>query len=128
MEMRRQRQTLVTAAQNLIEFRNFATCPLADNGLGLPVREAEAKSEEFESLFTVVRNTPDIYPAWKSLASASAATGKKVQEERFLALYPRRRLSESSQSAKSMRVRAISSGPAVLPSTTTSAQLSSSGS
>ena len=86
MELRRRRETLLTAAQNLIEFRNFATRPLADNGLGLPVPEAVAKSEEFESLFTVVPDTPDIYPAWKSLALVSAATGKQVHDVRLIAI------------------------------------------
>ena len=41
LEMRRQGETLLTAAQNLIEFRNFATRPLLNNGLALPVSEAE---------------------------------------------------------------------------------------
>ncbi len=82
LEMRRQHETLLTAAQNLIEFRNFATRPLADNGLGLTVLEAEAKSQEFESLFTVVPDTPDIFPEWKLLASASAAMGKQVHDVR----------------------------------------------
>ena len=86
LELRRRRETLLTAAQNLIEFRNFATRPLADNGLGLPVPEAQAKSEEFESLFTVVPDTPDIYPAWKSLALVSAATGKQVHDVRLIAI------------------------------------------
>ena len=84
--MRRRGETLLTAAQNLIEFRNFATRPLAENGLGLPVSEAQAKSEEFESLFTVVPDTPDIYPEWKSLASLSAATGKQVHDVRLIAI------------------------------------------
>lgn len=85
-EMRWQGETLVTAAQNLIEFRNFATRPLADNGLGLPVPEAQAKAEAFESLFSVVPDTPDIYPAWKLLASVSAATGKQVHDVRLIAI------------------------------------------
>ena len=86
LELRRWGETLLTAAQNLIEFRNFATRPVADNGLGLPVPEAQAKSEEFESLFTVVSDTPDIYPAWKLLANLSAATGKQVHDVRLIAI------------------------------------------
>jgi predicted nucleic acid-binding protein len=86
LEMRRRKETLLTAAQNLIEFRNFATRPVTDNGLGLPVLEAQTKAEEFESLFTVVPDTPDIYPAWKSLASASAAMGKQVHDVRLIAI------------------------------------------
>jgi predicted nucleic acid-binding protein len=86
LEMRRQGETLLTAAQNLIEFRNFATRPLLDNGLGLPATGAQAKSEEFESLFALVPDTPEIYPAWKSLANASAAMGKQVHDVRLIAI------------------------------------------
>jgi predicted nucleic acid-binding protein len=86
LEMRRRGEVLLTAAQNLIEFRNFATRPQADNGLGLPASEAKAKSEEFESLFVIVPDTPDIYPAWKSLADVSAATGKQVHDVRLIAI------------------------------------------
>ena len=86
LELRRRGEALLTAAQNLIEFRNFATRPQADNGLGLPVPEAQAKAEEFESLFSLVADTPDIYPAWKSLASVSAATGKQVHDVRLIAI------------------------------------------
>jgi len=57
-----------------------------DNGLGLLVTEAQAKAEEFESLFTVVPDTPEIYPAWKWLASLSAVTGKQVHDVRLIAI------------------------------------------
>ena len=52
----------------------------------LPVSEARTKSDEFESLFPVVPDTPDIYPAWKSLANISAATGKQVHDVRLIAI------------------------------------------
>ena len=86
VELRRQGESLLTSAQNLIEFRNFATRPLAGNGLGLPASEAEAKSNEFESLFAVVADTPDIFPAWKAIASASGAIGKQVHDVRLIAI------------------------------------------
>lgn len=85
-ELRRQGETLVTAAQNLIEFRNFATRPLAANGLELSPSEAEAKADEFESLITVVPDTPDIYPAWTLLANASGAVAKQVHDVRLVAI------------------------------------------
>ena len=86
VELRRRQETLLTAAQNLIEFRNFATRPRSANGLELPVSDAEAKAGEFESLFALVSDTPDIYPAWKSLANASAVTGKQVHDVRLVAI------------------------------------------
>src|SRR5437016_2451117 len=86
LELRRQGESLLTAAQNLIEFRNFATRPLAGNGLGLSASEAEAKSDEFESLFAVVADTSDVFPAWKAIASASGAIGKQVHDVRLIAI------------------------------------------
>ena len=86
VELRRRRETLMTAAQNLIEFRNFATRPRAANGLELSVSEAEAKAAEFESLFALAPDSPDIYPVWKSLAKASVAIGKQVHDVRLVAI------------------------------------------
>jgi predicted nucleic acid-binding protein len=86
IEPRRRQETLLTAAQNLIEFRNFATRPRSANGLELSVSDARAKADEFESLFALVPDTPDIYPVWKSLANASAAIGKQVQDVRLVAV------------------------------------------
>jgi predicted nucleic acid-binding protein len=85
-ELRRRQETLLTAAQNLIEFRNFATRPRSANGLELTVSDARAKADEFESLFALVSDTPDIYPVWKSLANASAASGKQGHDVRLVAI------------------------------------------
>ncbi len=63
-----QGEILNTSPQNLIEFRNCATQPASSNGLGLSADSARAKALEFESLFPILRETPDIFPAWKSLA------------------------------------------------------------
>jgi len=86
VELRRRQETLLTAAQNLIEFCNFATRPRSANGLELSVSEARSKADEFESLFALVSDTPDIYPVWKSLADASAAIGKQVHDVRLVAI------------------------------------------
>src|SRR5262245_55769860 len=61
---------LAVTAQNLIEFRNVATRPVAINGLGLPTADAELKASEFEKRFSLLDETPDIFPAWKALVSA----------------------------------------------------------
>jgi predicted nucleic acid-binding protein len=86
IELRRRQEALLTAAQNLIEFRNFATRPRSANGLELSVSEAISKADEFEALFPLVPDTPDIYPTWKSLADASAAIGKQVHDVRLVAI------------------------------------------
>jgi predicted nucleic acid-binding protein len=78
-------EELRVAAQSFVEFRNFATRPAAGNGLALSVPEADAKAEEFESLFPVLPDTPDIYPAWKLLARESMVVGKQVHDVRLVA-------------------------------------------
>lgn len=85
-ELHRRGETLCVAPQNLIEFRNVATRPKAANGLGMSVADAEIKGIEFESLFPLLQETPDIYSAWKALVSASGVIGKQVHDARLVAI------------------------------------------
>jgi predicted nucleic acid-binding protein len=86
LSLHRQGESLRTAPQNRIEFRDFATRPANVNGLGLPPTEAESKSAAFELLFPVLPETPDIYPAWKGLVQALAIVGKQVHDARLVAV------------------------------------------
>jgi len=79
-------ESLQTSPQNLVEFRNCATRPENVNGLGLPPAVAETKSAAFESLFPLLPETPDIYPAWKNLVQALAIIGKQVHNARLVAV------------------------------------------
>jgi len=85
-ELHRRGELLHITAQNLIEFRNMATRPIALNGLGLSVVEAEAKALTFEALFPLLAETPQIYPAWKALVGAVAVIGKRVHDARLVAV------------------------------------------
>ena len=86
MELHRRGELLHLTPQNLVEFRNAATRPTAVNGLGLTPGEAEAKAAHFESLFSLLPETPDIYPAWKKLVIAAVAIGKQVHDVRLVAI------------------------------------------
>jgi predicted nucleic acid-binding protein len=79
-------EVLHLTPQNLIEFRNVATRPAAVNGLGLSTAAAEAKAADFEALFPLLRETPDIYPAWKTLVAAAGVLGKRVHDARLVAV------------------------------------------
>jgi len=79
-------EALRTSPQNLIEFRNCATRPVSSNGLGLSPEDAQVKGEEFASLFPILPETPEIYPAWKSLADALGVIGKQVHDTRLVAI------------------------------------------
>ena len=72
--------------QNLIEFRNAATRPLAANGLGLTPAQAENKAADFEALFPLLLETANIYPTWKTLVAAAAVIGKQVHDARLVAV------------------------------------------
>jgi predicted nucleic acid-binding protein len=85
-ELHRRGEVLYVTAQNLIEFRNMATRPLATNGLGLPVADVEAQAAGFEAQFPLLPETPDIYPAWKALVVALGVIGKQVHDARLVAV------------------------------------------
>jgi predicted nucleic acid-binding protein len=84
MELHRRGEVLHVAPQNLVEFRNAATRPVVVNGLGLPATEVEAKTSDFEAAFPLLAETPDIYPAWKSLVGALGVIGKQVYDARLV--------------------------------------------
>lgn len=86
LELHRRGEVLHVTPQNLIEFRNMATRPRAVNGLGLPHVDAEAKAAVFEATFPLLAETPDIYPAWKTLVGALQVIGKQVHDARLLAV------------------------------------------
>ena len=86
LKLRQQGQALHTSPQNLIEFRNAATRPLADNGLGFSLAVVEQKIDVFELLFPLLPETPDIYPAWKTLVQAAGVIGKQVHDARLVAI------------------------------------------
>lgn len=86
LTLHRRGESLRTTPQNLIEFRNAATRPIAVNGLGLAPSIAEAKSAAFEIAFPILTETPDIYPAWKNLTQALGVVGKQVHDARLVAI------------------------------------------
>jgi predicted nucleic acid-binding protein len=85
-ELHRRGELLHLTPQTLIEFRNVATRPPAVNGLGLSATAAEAKAAVFEMVFPLLPETPDIYPAWKSLVAAAGVIGKQVHDARLVAI------------------------------------------
>ncbi len=84
--LQRHGEMLHITAQNLIEFRNAATRPLADNGLGFSVDSVEQKAAAFEALFPLLPETAEIYPAWKSLVHRAGIIGKQVHDARLVAI------------------------------------------
>lgn len=85
-ELHRRGEVLHVTSQNLIEFRNFATRPVGANGLGLDSAAAESLAVIFESTFTLLEETRDIYPTWKAIVSGLSVIGKQVHDARLVAV------------------------------------------
>jgi predicted nucleic acid-binding protein len=85
-ELHRRGEVLHVTPQNLIEFRNFATRPVGVNGLGLTAAAAEGLGANFEAAFSLLAETPDIYPAWKAVVTALGVVGKQVHDARLVAV------------------------------------------
>lgn len=79
-------ETVHITAQNLVEFRAVATRPTSANGLGLTAAQVEIKTDGFEQKFNLLPDTPDIFPAWKSLVAVAGVIGKQVHDARLVAV------------------------------------------
>src|SRR5688572_18612082 len=60
-------ELLHVTPQTLIEFRSVATRPIANNGLGLSCEAAEDLAQQFEELFAMLPDMPEVFTAWKHL-------------------------------------------------------------
>lgn len=85
LERHRLGEALHLTPQNLVEFRNVATRPAAQNGLGLTMTEAITKAAFFEAAFPLLAETTAIYPAWKAIVDAIGVIGKQVHDARRVA-------------------------------------------
>jgi predicted nucleic acid-binding protein len=85
-ELHRRGEVLHVTPQNLVEFHNFATRPVKANGLGLSSAAAERLGATFEASFSLLGETPDIYPAWKAIGGALGVIGKQVHDARLVAV------------------------------------------
>lgn len=80
-----QGRKLHIASQNLVEVWAVITRPVANNGLGMTIEEAADELERLKSLFTVLPETPAIYPVWESLVIQHRVTGKPTHDARLVA-------------------------------------------
>jgi predicted nucleic acid-binding protein len=85
-ELHRRGEVLHITAQNLIEFRNFATRPTGVNGLGLGSAAASGVAASFEAAFPLLEETPAVYPAWRALVDSLGVIGKQVHDARLVAV------------------------------------------
>lgn len=78
---------LVTTTQNLAEFWNVATRPVANNGLGLPVSNVINLIEQIiDPLGRRLNETEQAYIELKRLGKAYGFGGKQVHDARLVAM------------------------------------------
>ena len=83
--LRSQKKKLYITPQNLIELWTVATRPVEVNGLGMVSSAAQSEIERLERLFTVLPETPELYPAWRQLVIRHQVVGKPAHDARLVA-------------------------------------------
>jgi|SRR6185369_3797945 len=78
-------ESLSIFPQNLIEFWAVATRPLANNGLGLSVAQAELQVNNLKAMFVLLDDRPDIFSAWEGIVSRYQVMGKQAHDARLVA-------------------------------------------
>ena len=81
----RQDQQLSIVAQNLIEFWAVATRPAVNNGLALSIEDTSQHVAMFKRIFTLLPDTPDIFPEWERLVDQHKVIGRQVHDARLVA-------------------------------------------
>ena len=84
-ELRRQGETLCLVPQTIYEFWVVCTRPTAQNGLGLSPTETQAELSRLKTLFTILDDTPAIFPQWEQLVMQHQVRGKSAHDARLVA-------------------------------------------
>jgi predicted nucleic acid-binding protein len=84
--LKRDKGVLCIAPQNLIEFWAVATRPVENNGLGRSVAQAAQELAELKKLFTLLPDSPAIFPEWEKLVVSCEVKGKPTHDARIVAI------------------------------------------
>jgi predicted nucleic acid-binding protein len=83
--LRQQGDELFIVPQNLYEFWVVATRPVAANGLGLSIEEAEAELASLKTLFRFLNDSPAVYAEWETRVSRYKVSGRNAHDARIVA-------------------------------------------
>jgi predicted nucleic acid-binding protein len=72
--------------QNMSEFWNVATRPIANNGFGFSVALALHELETIERFLPVLPDSPAVYGEWKRLVVQHSVLGSKVHDAKLVAM------------------------------------------
>jgi predicted nucleic acid-binding protein len=71
---------LCFTSQNLAEFRNVCTRPVAQNGYGLAIAETDRRAQLIERGLTLLPDTERIHAEWRRLVVIHSVSGVKVHD------------------------------------------------
>ena len=74
------------AAQNMVEFWNVCTRPLARNGFGLSSPETDARAKIIEARFRFMPDSERVHTEWRRLVVQYSVSGAQVHDARLAAL------------------------------------------
>lgn len=72
-------------SQNIIEFWNVSTRPIAQNGYGLSPTETNEVATQIEKAFILLPDVEAIHDEWRRLVFAYGVSGTKVHDARIVA-------------------------------------------
>jgi predicted nucleic acid-binding protein len=78
-------EELCYAAQNLVEFWNVCTRPVAQNGFGLSTAEADERARIIEAELRFLPDTERVHLEWRRLVVRYSVAGAKVHDARLVA-------------------------------------------
>jgi predicted nucleic acid-binding protein len=76
---------LCYTSQNLAEFWNACTRPIARNGYGLSSQETDQRARLFEARLRLLPDGPSIHQEWRRLIVTHSVSGVQVYDARLVA-------------------------------------------
>jgi predicted nucleic acid-binding protein len=83
--LHRSNAALYYLSQNIIEFWNVSTRPVAQNGYGLSPAETEEVAKQIEKAFILLPDAEGIHYEWRRLVSSYGVSGVRVHDARIVA-------------------------------------------
>jgi predicted nucleic acid-binding protein len=78
-------ERLCYAAQNLVEFWNVCTRPIANNGFGLSSAETDTRARIIEGSFRFLPDNERVHAEWRRLVVQYSVVGAQVHDARLAA-------------------------------------------
>jgi len=83
--LRGRQEELQITSQNLIEFWAVCTRPIANNGLGLTIAQAEDEIASLRGVFALLPDIPEVFTEWERIVSTYQVIGKQAHDAHLVA-------------------------------------------